>query len=83
MGLNTVPLFANLFLNYFENERINNIKKTDIGSAWLSGNIFRFTTALNGFGRSEGSFQEIYLPELELKKSFGKIISIPHDHYKR
>ena len=72
-GLNPAPLFANSFLQEIINKQYikKKIKKTDIGRARRSRNVFRFIddlTVLNDFSDFDRRFQEIYSPECELKK---------------
>jgi len=71
MGSDPAPFFANLFLYYYENRFIQELKKTDLPRARKFGNLSRFIddlSAINDNGEFEKCAADIYPPELELKK---------------
>ena len=71
MGSDPAPFMANLFLFYFEDKWIRKTKRKDLILARKFGNVFRFIddlAAINDSGEFEKVIQEIYPPELELKK---------------
>ena len=71
MGSDPAPFFANLFLYFYENRWIRQLKKQDIQKARRFSNIFRFIddlVAINDNNEFENCFKEIYPSELELKK---------------
>ena len=71
MGSDPAPFMANLFLFYYENKWIRNLKKTDLKRARRFCNTFRFIDdliAINDHDEFERNFLEIYPPELQLKK---------------
>ena len=75
MSLYLAPLFANLFLYYYENKWINIIETMGVGRARHFVNIFKFIdelTVVNDCGEFEKTFNKIYPTESELKnKHFG------------
>ena len=74
MGSDPAPFMANLFLYYYENRWLKNLKKKDLISARKFSNTFRFIDdlcAINDGGLFEKHHHEIYPPELELKKEHG------------
>ena len=74
MGSDPAPFMANLFLYFYENKWLMQLKKKDLVSARKFGNTFRFIDdlcAINDGGLFEKHFREIYPPELELKKEHG------------
>ena len=78
MGSDPAPFMANLFLYYYENQWIRNLKKTDLKRARLFCNTFRFIDdliAINDQDEFERNFLDIYPPELQLKKE-----STDHQH---
>ena len=71
MGSDPAPFMANLFLYFYENKWIQKTKRTNLRNARMFGNTFRFIDdlmAINDDGLFESYYQEIYPPELELKK---------------
>ena len=71
MGSDPAPFFANLFLYYYENKWISNLKKTDLITARKLSNIFRFIDDLNAINDNHiflNNIANIYPPELELGK---------------
>ena len=71
MGSDPAPFFANLFLYFYENKWLKELKRVDLAKARRFGNTFRFIddlTAINDGGEFERCFPDIYPPELELKK---------------
>ena len=69
MGSDPAPFMANLFLFYYENKWISNLKKENFAKAHLFRNTFRFIDDLLTINDNEEfskCFQEIYPPELEL-----------------
>ena len=71
MGSDPAPFFANLFLFHYESMWLKSIKNHQYGKARKFGNVFRFIDdliAINDGGEFENNFQEIYPPELILKK---------------
>ena len=75
MSLYLAPLFANLFLYYYENKWINIIEAMGVRRARHFVNIFKFIdelTVVNDCGEFEKTFNKIYPTESELKnKHFG------------
>ena len=71
------PFIANLFLHYFENKWILNLKNLDLHKAPSFTNTFPFIDDLyHGNGLFEKHLKEIYPKELELKqKTFPDLIS--------
>ena len=71
MRLVSVPVVANLFLYYHENKWVCKVKKVDLNRATRLANVFRFIddlTVINDCGVFEHTYQEMYHPELKLKK---------------
>ena len=71
MGSDSAPFFANLFLLFYETRWLKSIENTNYGVARKCGNTFRFTddlTAINEGNEFENHYNEIYPPELILKK---------------
>ena len=71
MGSDPATFFANLFLYYYENKWINDLKKTDLLTARKIKNIFRFIDDLNSINDHNIFFdniENIYPEELELGK---------------
>ena len=74
MGSDPAPFMANLFLYFYENKWLMQLKKQDLVSARKFGNTFRFIDdlcAINDDGLFEKHYKEIYPRELELKKEHG------------
>ena len=74
MGSDPAPFMANLFLYYYENKLLKQLKGEDLISARKFGNTFRFIDdlcAINDDGLFEKHHHEIYPPEVELKKERG------------
>ena len=74
MGSDPAPFMANLFLYFYENKWVQNLKREDLISARKFANTFRFIDdlcAINDGGLFEKHHHEIYPPELELKKEHG------------
>ena len=71
MGSDPAPFMANLFLYFYENKFILEIKKTDIARAKRFSYVFRFIddlNSLNDWDEFLNSHKDIYPPELELGK---------------
>ena len=71
MGSDPAPFFANLFLYYYENKWLVQLKKNDLCKARKFSNTFRFIddlNAMNDCGEFERHCHEIYPDELELGK---------------
>ena len=71
MESDPAPIFANLFLYYYESKWMNELKKKDLTRGRKLCNIFRFIddlNALNDAGEFENIYQHIYPEELELGK---------------
>ena len=71
MGSDPAPFCANLFLVFYESRWLKSIKNTSYGIARKFGNIFRFIDdliAINDRNECENHCNEIYPPELILKK---------------
>ena len=71
MGSDPAPFFANLFLFFYESRQLKFIKNTSYGVARKFGNILRFIDyliAINDRNKFENHYNEIYPPELILKK---------------
>ena len=71
IGSDPAPFFANLFLYVYESKFVSNLLKSDPERARKLRHIFRFIDdliALNDDGEFSRSFQEIYPPEMELKR---------------
>ena len=71
MGSDPAPYFANLFLYYYENKWVCNLKRTDLMTARKLKNIFRFIDDLNAINDHEiffNNINNIYPAELELGK---------------
>ena len=71
MGSDPAPFFANLFLFFYESRWLKSIKNTNYGVARKFDNIFRFIDdliAINDGNEFENHYNEIYPPELILKK---------------
>ena len=71
MGSDPAPFMANLLLYYFEDKWIRKTKRKDLFLARKFCNVFRFIddlAAINDSGEFEKVIEEIYPPELELKK---------------
>ena len=71
MGSDPAPFMANLFLYFYENKYLKELKKIDTSKARRFGNVFRYIDdlcAINDGGQFENSYKDIYPPELELKK---------------
>ena len=69
MGSDPAPFMANLFLYYFENKWVNNLKKQSLGRARKFNHTFRFIDDLftiNDGGEFSEHYHEIYPPELQL-----------------
>ena len=71
MGLDLAPFKANLFLYYFKNKSISNLKKSNLLTNRSFINAFHFIDGLcsvndNSFFKKH--FKGIYTEELELKK---------------
>ena len=74
MGSDPAPFMANLFLYFYENKWLSELKKKDLFSARRFSNTFRFIDdlcAINDDGLFEQHYKDIYPPELELKKEHG------------
>lgn len=74
MGSDPAPFMANLFLYFYENKWLTDLRKKDLPSARKFGNTFRFIDdlcAINDGGLFEKHYKDIYPPELELKKEHG------------
>ena len=70
-GSHPAPFFANLFLLYFENKWVRNVQRSEFSRACKFATIFQFIDDLltmNDDGEFARSLEEIYPPELELKK---------------
>ena len=71
MGSDPAPFMANLFLYFYENQFITELKKSDLQRARRFGNVFRFIddlNAINDGGEFDRCYKDIYPLELELKK---------------
>ena len=71
MGSDPAPFMANLFLYFYENKWLLELKKKDLHKARLFSNTFRFIDDLctiNDNNEFERNYQQIYPVELELKK---------------
>ena len=71
LGSDPVPIFANLFLFFYEYRWLKSNKNTDYGVARKFGNIFRFIDdliAINDGNEFENHYNEMYPPELILKE---------------
>ena len=71
MGSDPAPFFVNLFFFFYESRWLKSIKNTNYGVARKFGNIFRFIDdliAVNDGNEFENHYNEIYPPELILKK---------------
>ena len=71
MGSDPASFFANLFLFFYESRRLKSIKNTNYGVVIKFGNIFRFiddVIAINDGNEFENCFNEIFPPEVILKK---------------
>ena len=71
MGSDPAPFFANLFLFFYESRWSKSIKNTNYGVARKYSNIFRFIDdliAVNDGKKFENHYDEIYPPDLILKK---------------
>ena len=71
MGSDPTLFFANLFLFFYESRWLKSIKNTNYGVARKFGNIFRIIDdliAINNGNEFENHYNEIYPPELILKK---------------
>ena len=71
MGSDPAPFMANLFLYFYENKFILEVKKVDIARAKRFLYVFRFIddlNALNDWDEFSKSYKDIYPPELELGK---------------
>ena len=71
MGSDPAPFFANLFLYYYESKWLQSLKTDDYQMARRFGNVFRYIDdllAINDNGEFERNYNNIYPPELQLKK---------------
>ena len=71
MGSDQPPFMANLFLHYFENKWLLNIKIRDLHKSRLFSNMFRFIDNLcviSDHLEFDRNFKNIYPTELQLKK---------------
>ena len=71
MGSDPEPFFTNLFLFFYESRWLKSIKNTNYRVERKFGNIFRFIDdliAINDGNESENHYNEIYPPELILRK---------------
>ena len=71
MGSDRTPFFDNLFLFFYKSRWLKSIENTNYGVARKFGNIFRFVDdliAINDENEFENQYNEIYPPELILKK---------------
>ena len=71
MGSDPAPFMANLFLYFYENQYVRDLKKQKIMSARRFSNTFCYIDdlcAINDNGEFEKTFKDIYPSELELKK---------------
>ena len=71
MGSDPAPFMANLFLYFYENRYVLNLKKQNLMLARRFCNTFRYIDdlcAINDNGEFERTFKDIYPMELELKK---------------
>ena len=69
MGSDSAPFMANLFLYYFENKWVKNLKKESLQRARRFLHTFRFIDDLltiNDNDEFSNSYKEIYSPELQL-----------------
>ena len=70
MGIDPAPFWANLFLYFYENKFIQSLISSGSKQAFLYHGIMRFIDdlcAINDNLEFNGSFKDIYPPELELK----------------
>ena len=70
MGIDPAPFWANLFLYFYENKYIQSLISSGSKQAFLYHGIMRFIDdlcAINDNLEFNGSFKDIYPPELELK----------------
>ena len=71
MGSDPAPFMANLFLFYYENKFMKNLKVSNIAKARRFSYIYRFIddlNSINDYGEFERCYKDIYPPELELGK---------------
>ena len=71
MGTDPAPFMANLFLYYYENKFMRELRKNDRKSAYKFSYVWRFIddlSAVNNDNIFENNIPNIYPPELELKK---------------
>lgn len=71
MGSDPAPFMANLFLYFYENQYVRDLKKQNLRLARRFSNTFRYIDdlcAINDNGEFERTFRNIYPRELELKK---------------
>ena len=71
MGSDPAPYFANLFLFYFEMKWMDKLKKDNFAATRKYSNTFRFIDDLitiNNAGHFDKNINNIYPPELQLKK---------------
>ena len=71
MGSDSAPFSTNSFLYFYENKRMNELKKNNLIKTTKLCNIFRFIDDLNSInydGEFESSYSNIYPKELQLGK---------------
>ena len=74
MGSDPAPFMANLFLYFYENKLLMQLKKQDLFSARKFSKTFRIIDdlcAINDGGLFEKDYKEICPREFELKKEHG------------
>ena len=74
MGSDPAPLFANLFLYYYESRWIKDLQKNGLIKARKLCNVFCSIddlNAINDAGIFESNFRDIYQEELELLRENG------------
>ena len=71
MGTDPAPFMANLFLYYYEDKFMKELKSKDKKSAYKFGHVWRYIDDLNAVNNDsifESNIPNIYPSELELKK---------------
>ena len=71
MGSDSAPIFANLFLYFYESKWMNELKKNELIKARKLCNIFKFiddSSSINNGGDFESNYSKINPEELQLGK---------------